>query len=276
MSPKSLILGLLVAGIHASAADIVTRDDCNPCNPQGASGTSPPEFGPDLKSMYTELLSSVKDIKFERREVDSIGARDDGFCCRESLDCVNVQSLNIPMCYDKFTTNYAFPDGSFGSLTTGDYTKGGSQANLISGQYTKEGGESGNIYAEDPSAKPNTATLSIPPQYTATGEGSAIPASEIGSVIVVTTEIGGATVSVGPTTLPALTTLGTTIPPQTVTSPTTIAPVTRVLTTTLASAAQNTAAASSSTSTDGAVTARTDFTGSFGMSLLTFLLYAVM
>jgi hypothetical protein len=222
--------------------------------------------------MYTDLLASVKDIKFQKRNV---GARDDGFCCRESLDCVNVQSLNIPMCYDKFTTNYAFSDGSYGSLTSGDFVQGGSQANLLTGEYTKEGGESGNLYAEDPSAKPNTATLSIPPQYTASGEGSAIPASEIGSVMVATTEIGGTTISDGTTTLPALTTLGTTISAQTATAPTTIVPVTRVVTTTIASAAQ-TSAASSPTSTGGAVPAANDFTGSFGMSLLSALLYAIV
>lgn len=275
MSPKALSLCLLVACARAGASAIVARDDCNSCNPQGATGMDPPTFGPDLKSMYTDLLESVKDINFQKRDADAIGKRADGFCCRESLDCVNVQSLNIPMCYDKFTTNFAFSDGSFGSLQTGDYVQGESQANLLSGQYTKEGGESGNIYAEDPSAKPNTETLSIPPQYTATGEGSAIPASEIGSIVVVTTEFGGTTVSGGPTTLPALTTLGTTLPAQTITADTTIAPVTRVITTTLASAAQDTAT-SSPVSTGGASPAGKDYAGSFGMSLLTALLYAVM
>ena len=273
MSRKALIL-LLVASAYTSAVDVVARD-CSPCNPQGATGTTPPILGPDLKSMYTNLLASVKDINFQKRNIDSIHPRDDSFCCRESLDCVKLQSLNIPMCYDKFTTNYAFSDGSYGSLTTGDFVQGGSQANLLSGQYTKEGGESGNIYAADPSAKPNTATLSIPPQYTATGEGSAIPASEIGSVSVVTTEIGGTTVSDAPTTLPALTTLGTTLSARTVTSPTTIAPVTRLLTTTVTSAAQNTAA-SSPTSTGGAIPAGADFVRSFSMSLLTALLHAIM
>jgi hypothetical protein len=275
MSPKSIFLGLLVACAHRAAADVVARDNCNPCNPQGATGTKPPPFGPDLKSLYTNMLVSVKDIHFRKRNADSIDARDDGFCCRESLDCVNVQSLNVPMCYDKFTTNYQFPDGSFGSLTTGDYTQGGSKANLLNGQYTKDGGESGNIYAEDVSAKPNTATLSIPPQYTAAGQGSAIPASEIGSVVVITTEIGGTTVSNAPTTLPALTTLGTTISAQTISAATTIQPVTRVLTTTVANAAQNTANPSS-TSMAAAPEANQRVAGSIGMSLLTALIYAIM
>lgn len=269
---STLLSFALLATAHATSSENVPRDDCDPCNPQGATGTSPPTFGPDLKSMYLDLLASVKDIHFQKRWADSIGARDDGFCCRQSLDCVNVQNLNVPICYDKFTTNYAFPDGSFGSLTTGDYTQGGSQANLISGQYTKEGGETGDIYAEDTSAKPNTATLSIPPQFTGSGVGSAIPPSEIGSVVVITTTIDGTTLT-APTTLPALTTLGTTMSAQTVTGPTTIAPKTTVLTQTLASA-QNTAAASSS-STGAAAQRPTHSSTSLIMSLFTAVMYAL-
>jgi hypothetical protein len=69
-------------------------------------------------------------------------------------------------------------------LTTGEYheTDGG-KANLISGDFAKAGAESGNIYDLNPAAKPNTATLSIPPQWTGTGVGSAIPPTEIASVV---------------------------------------------------------------------------------------------
>jgi hypothetical protein len=276
MSTKSLILAMLLP--FTTATSILPREDiCNPCNPSGASGTNPPSFGPDLQSLYTDLLASVKDIKFQSRAVNSLNPRADGFCCRETLDCVNVQSLNIPMCYDKFTTNYAFADGSYGSLTTGDYTQGSAQANLISGQYTKDG-QAGNIYAGDESAKPNTATLSIPPQYTGTGKGGPIPASELASVIVVTTEIGGTTISGGPTTVPAWTTLGTTISAHTVTgtAPTTIEPATIVATTTpsLSSAAQH-ASAPSASSTGGAAVSGTYLSRPFGVSLLTALLYGI-
>lgn len=282
MSPKPFLFGLLFACARANTFALSPRDDCNPCNPQGATGTNPPTFGPDLKSMYIDVLTSVKDIHFRKRHADRAYPRAEGFCCRASLDCVNVNSLNIPMCYDKFTTNFAFADGSYGSLTTGDYVQGGSKANLLSGQYTKDGGETGNIYAQDPAAKPNTATLSIPPQFTGMGEGTAIPASEIGSVVVITTEIGGTTLSTAPTTLPALTTLGTTISAHTVTAPTTISPVTAVMTTTMtgsvATMADSTksAAASSATSQGAAVDAKGDFTRSIGMSLLSALMYLLL
>ncbi|KAL1597307.1 hypothetical protein SLS60_008891 [Paraconiothyrium brasiliense] len=167
----------LFAGALATPFEKVARDSCNPCNPKGATGTNPPSLGPDLSSLYTDILASVEDIHFDTRS-DSVEARDDGFCCAETLDCVNVQNLSIPMCYDKFTTNFAFSDRSYGSLTTGDYTQGGSEANLLTGEYSKDGSE-GNIYSNDPSAKPNTATLSIPPQWTESGVGSAIPATAI-------------------------------------------------------------------------------------------------
>jgi hypothetical protein len=276
MSLKAIFLGLLAASVQTASAKAVARDNCKLCSPQGATGSTPPAFGSDLKNLYTDLLASVKDIHFRKRNTDSIIQRDDAFCCHESLDCVNVQSLNIPMCYDKFTTNYKFPDGSYGSLTTGDYTQGGSQANLLSGQYTKNGGESGNLYAEDQSAKPNTATLSIPPQFTATGEGSAIPASEIGSVVVMTTEIGGTTIASAPTTLAALTTLGTTISAQTISAPTTIQPVTRVLTTTVASATAQNTETPSSLSIAGAQNAKLYLSRSIRMTLMTALLYAIL
>lgn len=177
MSLRVVSLAILAAAF-ASPLDKAAREACNPCNPSGATGSNPPSVGSDLKSLYTDVLESVKDIHFDKRWADPVELRADGFCCAETLDCVNVHNLNIPMCYDKFTTNFAFPDGSYGSLTTGDYTQGESEANLFTGQYTKNGSE-GNIYSDDPSAKPNTATLSIPPQWTDAGAGSAIPPTAI-------------------------------------------------------------------------------------------------
>lgn len=185
-----LTLGFLLT-TQATPTANTPRDDCEPCTPQGATTSTAPSFDPDLKNLYIDVLNSVKDIHFQKRSSSSSPSSpfllapraDSTFCCRESLDCVTIQNLNIPMCYDKFTTNYQLPDGSYGSLTTGDFTSGGSKANLLTGQYSKQGGESGNIYASDGAARPNTATLSIPPQFTGTGVGSAIPASEIGGVV---------------------------------------------------------------------------------------------
>lgn len=248
-------------------------DPCEPCQPKGATGTAPPSIGSDLSSLYINVLRSVKGIDFQQRSIASLEGRESGFCCRASLDCVNVQSLNIPMCYDKFTTNFAFADGSYGSLTTGEYSSGGNSANLISGDYTA-GSQRGNIYTANPQEKPNTATLSIPPQYTGTGVGSAVPANQIGSVIVFTTTIPGQTFT-APTTLPQSVlvktvsgvAVSTTVPASTITQATTLAEQTTVVT------AAKPAAASSSTGAGARV--GVDETRSIGMGMLSALMYAL-
>lgn len=274
MSLKFLFLALATMA-YASPFEPLSKatdsEPCDPCQPQGATGTNPPAVGADLSSLYIDVLASVKDIHFKKRSVES---RAEGFCCRQSLDCVNVQSLNIAMCYDKFTTNFAFADGSYGSLTTGEYSSGASSANLISGNYSTGNGEVGNIYANDPQAKPNTATLSIPPQFTGTGIGGPVPISELGSVIVYTTTIPGTTIT-GPTTVAETVKVATvsgqlvstTVPATTITEATTIAPKTDVVTGTPS------AAAASSTGAAGHVTV--DSTRSFGMSILGALMYGL-
>jgi hypothetical protein len=242
MTSRLLSLALLATTVYATPLDLTARTDCKPCAPEGATGSDPPEIGGDLSSLYVDVLASVKDIHFEKRETDSIIARTDSFCC--ALDCVNVQNLNIPMCYDKFTTNFAFPDGSFGSLTTGDYTQDGTVVNLINGTYKKSDGGAGDIYSTDSAAKPNTATLSIPPQWTSAGVGSAIPASELASYIAITTSTS-ALVQVN------------------------------AATTALAASSSQTIAAASSSSTAAAGHVSADSSASFGISILSALMYAI-
>jgi hypothetical protein len=263
----TLALATLAYASPFESLNKATNDDpCNPCQPSGASGLTPPSVG----SLYTNVLGSVKDIKFQGR---ALTPRASGFCCRASLNCVNVQSLNIPMCYDKFTTNFAFADGSYGSLTTGEYNSGGNKANLITGEFTS-GDQKGNIYSADPNAKPNTSTLSIPPQYTGTGVGSAVPANQLGSIIVYTTTIPGTTYS-APTTLPQTVlvktvsgqAISTTVAPNTITQATTVAPQTTVVTSTQAAAASTSAAAGARVGVDEARSA--------GMGLLGALVYAL-
>ncbi|KAF2711781.1 hypothetical protein K504DRAFT_465518 [Pleomassaria siparia CBS 279.74] len=263
MSSRFLSFALL-ATVLATPFDLNARDDeCTPCNPQGATGTNPPAIGPDLKSLYIDLLASVKDIHFRKREAESMIARADGFCCK--LDCVNVQNLNIPMCYDKFTTQYQFPDASYGSLTTGDYTQGGTVVNLVIGNYTKSG-QTSNIYSGDPSAKPNMETLSIPPQWTSAGVGSAIPATELGSVISQTT-----ITTSGPAQTNAATTTLTAVNSQNTTAVTAASSLTAV-------SSQNTVAATaaSSSSTAAAGHMSVDSVVScWGTSLFSALMYAI-
>jgi hypothetical protein len=114
------------------------------------------------------------------------------------------------MCYDKFTTNFFLPDGSYGTVVGGSYTSSsGAHANLETGDYTLANGQTGNIYSDDPAAKPDTATLPMPSQFTASGVGSAVPISSLGTQVTLTYT----------TTIP-----GSVVPPVTI-SPSTISGV---------------------------------------------------
>nr|AGU10657.1 hypothetical protein [uncultured organism] len=273
MSLKFLSLALAVVATASpfnSMQKSTSDDPCEPCQPKGASGLTPPAVGTQLSSLYTDILSSIKDISFDKRNVH---IRAEGFCCRESLDCINVQNLNIPMCYDKFTTNFQFPDGSYGTVSAGDYHSGGVDVNLVNGSYTKNG-QSANIYPNE-SDKPNTSTMSIPPQFTGSGIGGAIPITELGSIIVYTTTIPATTYTAPTTVAQTVKTatisgveVKTTIPATTISQATTIAEQTTVVTQTKDSA--------SSTSKAAAGQVSVDTTRSFGMSLVGALLYALV
>ncbi|KAL8824530.1 MAG: hypothetical protein Q9191_004992 [Dirinaria sp. TL-2023a] len=103
---------------------------------------------------------------------------------------------------DKFTTNYVLPGGAYGQVVSGNYTSENGIANLLTGQYTLADGMKGNIYGSQSStATPDTATLTMPTQYTAKGVGSAIPISELGEWTTYTTVVPGTTIP--PTTVAA-------------------------------------------------------------------------
>ncbi|OSS49356.1 hypothetical protein B5807_05346 [Epicoccum nigrum] len=254
--------------IQALEAQASNDNPCEPCQPSGATGTDPPSLDSgSMSTLYINVLESVKSINFKKRGLTT--RADSGFCCLASLNCVNVQTFNIPVCYDKFTTNFQFADGSHGSLRPGDYyskADNDTRINLLNGTYS-----GGDIYTAHEQDRPNTATLSIPPQYTGTGIGGAVPASELGSVVVYTTTIPGTTFT-APTTVPETVrtatvngiVLSTTVPPQTITQATTVAPLTTVVT----------AQVPESTSSKGAAGAvGVDSSKSFGVSILGALMY---
>ncbi|KEF61438.1 uncharacterized protein A1O9_03004 [Exophiala aquamarina CBS 119918] len=100
----------------------------------------------------------------------------------ETTECLLLRTWNVPLCWDRFTTNYYLPDGSYGSITTGIYhCASGGSANLFTGDYSLPNGQSGNLYGQDPSEQPHTSTLHLPTPYTSSGIGSAIPATEVGT-----------------------------------------------------------------------------------------------
>lgn len=94
----------------------------------------------------------------------------------------HVEELKVDHAQDRFTTNYYLPDGSYGSITSGNYTTiAGDHANLITGIYQLANGNTGNIYEGDTIDEPNTSTLPLPTPFTSKGVGSAIPATAVGT-----------------------------------------------------------------------------------------------
>ncbi|TEY57595.1 hypothetical protein BOTCAL_0212g00100 [Botryotinia calthae] len=210
-----LMIAFIAPAALVAASVLKSRGECQQgytlCSPAGATTATAPQIGDsDFVNLFQDIvlsslpaskrsLSSSSEHSVEKRDSASL-------CCVSSLTCLTMHSLNIPFCYDQFTTNYYLPDDSYGTVVGGLYSSpSGATANLESGDYTEKDGTTGNIYSSNSAAKPNTATLPMPSQFTASGVGSAIPASALGGVTVTYT-----------TTLPASTIPATTIPATTV------------------------------------------------------------
>ncbi|MCJ1461731.1 hypothetical protein MMC07_000330 [Pseudocyphellaria aurata] len=226
----------------AYAAQLEVRDDCagdfSLCSPTGASSTDTPAVGDQLSSLFVDLLSSVQDVKKNKRDVEHFHrllhtrASKVTFCCATGTHCLLLKDFNLPFCYDKFTTNFLLPGGAFGTIATGNFTSpNGDVANLISGDYTLANGLQGNVYGSPSgTSKPDTATLTLPTQFTAAGVGSAIPLTGLGKEVTYTTTIPGTTIQpstvLGLTAAPSLVS-GSTVAPGT-TIPATIIPGTTI------------------------------------------------
>ncbi|EXJ82996.1 hypothetical protein A1O3_06813 [Capronia epimyces CBS 606.96] len=192
--PLSLPSVLLLFVLYACATDLNPRQSCAPsynfCSPKGSSVRDVPVLGPGLARLYVSLLQTVDTSPSRPRTKENRGGgavaheRRDAtgtLCCAQNTQCLLVLSYNLPVCWDRFTTNYYLPDGSYGSITSGNYTTpAGDHANLITGNYQLVSGQTGNIYQQDPGEEPNTSTLLMPTQFTSSGVGSAIPASQVG------------------------------------------------------------------------------------------------
>ncbi|CZR69229.1 related to WSC2 Glucoamylase III (alpha-1,4-glucan-glucosidase) [Phialocephala subalpina] len=199
------------------------------CSPPGATSATAPQIGdPNFPNLFVDILSSSLPASsrrsLNRLESSPLAVRGtSSLCCNAQTSCLTMANLEIPFCYDKFTTNYLLPDGSTGTVVGGSYTSaGGDIANLETGDYKLANGQTGNIYSSNPSLKPNTATLPMPSQFTASGVGSAIPLSSLGTEIVLTytTTLPGSTIpasTLPPVTLVGSTSTGTILLPTTTT-----------------------------------------------------------
>jgi hypothetical protein len=205
MKLSALPVSLCVSRALEAPKHLDSRDGCpsdyTVCSPSGAMTVKVPRIGDSaMQNLFVDLVgSSLPDgNKAALRSMHDIQPSA-SLCCVASLSCLTMSSLLIPFCYDRYTTDYFLPDGSYGTVVGGTYkTASGDVANLLSGDYMLKNGMSGNIYANNESAKPNTATLHLPAQFTGQGVGSAIPPSALGAVVTVTYT----TVLLGTTILP--------------------------------------------------------------------------
>jgi len=205
-----LLAAVATRAIAESGSSLNSNGDCDAgfvvCTPAGATSAITPQIGDAaFQNLFTDIVQSS--LPASKRSLPLSDRAIASLCCNALLSCLAITALGLPMCYDKFTTNYFLPDGSYGTVVGGSYTSsGGDKANLETGYYTLANGQTGNIYSNDPAAKPNTAALPMPSQFTASGVGSAVPISSLGSKIILTYT----------TTLP-----GSVVPPVTI-SPSTI------------------------------------------------------
>lgn len=193
----------------AVPAYLEARDQCSTgysvCAPAGANSNVPKIGDAAFQHLYVDLVQSPLTHFKRQQQADSSTL----LCCISSLDCVLMSNLLIPFCYDKFTTNYHLPDGSYGTIFGGSYTSpGGDTADLVNGVYTLADGQTGDIYSSV--APPDTATLPIPSQFQGTGVGSAIPLSSLGFQLTATITQTIAATTIAATTIPGSTLAATT------------------------------------------------------------------
>ncbi|KAK7533105.1 uncharacterized protein J3D65DRAFT_634371 [Phyllosticta citribraziliensis] len=267
MVSKVFIAGLLASQAASNPLDLSPRHatcgkNMQVCSPSGATTSHLPSLGPDLSSLYVDLLSTVEGVHFAKRHSKDDDDDDDNdddtvaFCCSAATSCLLLSSTScpgkIPICYDKYTTNFVLPDGTTGTIAAGTLNlPDGSNADLFSGAYTNASSHvSGNLYVSSSSSsgdssssshstshhdaaadKPNTTTLSIPPVYTAAGVGSAIPISALGTLV--TSVVSSVETLVSQATLPPTTraaaetdAAGSTLAPATTRPAATVVPTT--------------------------------------------------
>ncbi|KAI9892109.1 MAG: hypothetical protein M1814_001815 [Vezdaea aestivalis] len=159
------------------------------CYPVGATGLTALDAHEYTSVIFFSITTSIE-ITFDRKKKTKrdLMPRRDALCCNPEVDCLLLSKYNIPFCYDPDTTEFAFSDGSYGFVDTGDYFDAeGDQLNFITGDYKFVNGTTGNIYKQS-TTPPNTATLKLPTRAAtasvaggkATASGS--PASTITSV----------------------------------------------------------------------------------------------
>lgn len=102
----------LIVTSHGQDADSCTSGFTF-CAPVGATSETTPQIGsPAFQTLFVDIvLSSLPSSSKRSSSSSSLSA---SLCCRSLLSCLLMVDLEIPFCYDKFTTDYYLPDGSYG------------------------------------------------------------------------------------------------------------------------------------------------------------------
>ena len=234
---------LVALALAATSLLAPARAACSPsytlCAPAGARATALPPVGTALAGLYPALLDAVKDIhappsppskrdtskrstphkrstntRTSRRRT-RLAARDaPSICCAAGSACLLLAApFGVPLCYDRFTTNFLLPDGGCGALDDGGTYRAadGSVAFLANGSFAAAPAKStGNLYG-DVAEAPDAATLPpAPTPYTGTGVGSAIPVTALGGRATYTTTVLVPVTTVPPSTVGGSVVEGTT------------------------------------------------------------------
>ncbi|OJD18182.1 hypothetical protein AJ78_01795 [Emergomyces pasteurianus Ep9510] len=267
-----------------SASRLSPRQYCRPdyemCIAEGAVSAVPPDIGPTMRKLFVSVVESVDVTNPWKREIAKRvnampRAESPALCCKSGMQCRLLKNYQTSFCWDRFTTNFYFVDGSYGSILTGIYnTSSGDIVDLISGKYIRSNGETGNIYAGDQASKPNTNTMVLPPAWTSKGVGTAIPGSELGDGATYTTTISGIVkdpVTIPRSTIPPTTVSGSVIPGTTI--PATTIPGTTVPPTTLTMSGSSANATKSPSKAAGQKRAIIPSTEGVGWSIVMFVMF---
>ncbi|PGH36395.1 hypothetical protein GX50_00730 [[Emmonsia] crescens] len=282
---RFFLITLLVGVVSwMPASGLSPRQYCGPeyemCVAEGAVSASPPSIGPDMRKLFVSVVESVDVTNPWKREITKRvnavpRAELPALCCKSGMECKVLMNYRISFCWDRFTTNFYFADGSYGSILTGIYnTPSGGVVDLVSGKYVRTNGETGNIYAGDEASKPNTSTMVLPPAWTSKGVGAAIPGSELGDGATYTTTIPGTVkepITIPASTIPATTISGSAIPGTTI--PGTTIPGTTVPPTTLTTTGPNPNVTKSPSNAAGEKLAAIPATKGMGWSIVMLLAF---
>ncbi|KAI9823854.1 MAG: hypothetical protein M1826_007600 [Phylliscum demangeonii] len=136
-------LAISISAANQHDVRLVCSVGYKPCKPY-AFDVGPllePIEGSAIAKMYVDSIRSLggqsRSISQVQQFVNVLGYEDQAepVCCTQSSLCAIVTQLDVPYCYDRRTSDFFFPDGSYGSVSVGNVTiSNGNGGNLATGE----------------------------------------------------------------------------------------------------------------------------------------------